>query len=58
MLEPLVFLYLTAGKQIPIKQMVSSVVAMYVEDMKSRLEEIFVPFKKLCKGKNVSFSTC
>ncbi|WOH09194.1 hypothetical protein DCAR_0728649 [Daucus carota subsp. sativus] len=42
-----------AGKQIPIKHMDSNVVAMYVEDMKSRLEEIFLPFKKLCKGKNV-----
>lgn len=42
-----------SGKQIPIKQMDSNVVDMYVEDMKSRLEEIFLPFKKLCKGKNV-----
>lgn len=52
-------MYITAGKRIPIKQMDSNVVAMYVEDMKSRLEEKFVPFKKLCKGKNVSLiSTC
>ncbi|KAK1365246.1 U-box domain-containing protein 34-like [Heracleum sosnowskyi] len=43
-----------SGKQIPIKQMDSNVVAMYVEDMKSRLEEIFLPFKKLCKGKNIA----
>lgn len=47
-------MYSTAGDHIPIKQLDPNVVAMYVEDMKGRHEEIFTPFKKLCKTKKVS----
>ncbi|WOH08947.1 hypothetical protein DCAR_0728398 [Daucus carota subsp. sativus] len=43
-----------SGKQIPIKDMDSDVVEMYVQDMKSRLEQMFLPFKKLCKSKDIT----
>ncbi|KAI3814472.1 hypothetical protein L1987_14112 [Smallanthus sonchifolius] len=42
-----------SGKQIPIMELDANVVAMYIEDMKSRTEELFLPYKKLCKGKKV-----
>ncbi|CAI9286098.1 unnamed protein product [Lactuca saligna] len=42
-----------SGNQIPIEELDANVVAMYVEDMKSQIEELFIPFKKLCKGKKI-----
>ncbi|KAK1413847.1 hypothetical protein QVD17_29583 [Tagetes erecta] len=42
-----------SGKQIPIMELDANVVALYIEDMKSQIEELFIPLKKLCKGKKV-----
>ncbi|CAH1425244.1 unnamed protein product [Lactuca virosa] len=42
-----------SGNHIPIDELDANVVAMYVEDMKSQIEELFIPFKKLCKGKKI-----
>lgn len=47
--------HLAAGKQVPITELDANVVAMYVEDMKSQTEELFLPFLKMCKGKKVHF---
>ena len=33
----------------------AGVVATYVKDMKDKYEEVFTPFKKLCKSNKVSF---
>ncbi|KVH93990.1 Concanavalin A-like lectin/glucanase, subgroup [Cynara cardunculus var. scolymus] len=40
-----------SGKRIPIVDLDAHVVDMYVEDLKSHIEEVFLPFKRLCKGK-------
>ncbi|KAL8223321.1 hypothetical protein R6Q57_018796 [Mikania cordata] len=42
-----------SGKQIPIMDLDANVVAMYIEDTKSRIEDLFLPYKKLCKGKKI-----
>ncbi|KAJ0491244.1 putative protein kinase RLK-Pelle-RLCK-IXb family [Helianthus annuus] len=42
-----------SGTQVPIMELDPNVVAMYMEDMKSQIEELFLPFKKLCKGKKI-----
>nr|GEY59823.1 U-box domain-containing protein 34 isoform X1 [Tanacetum cinerariifolium] len=42
-----------SGKQVPIMELDANVVAMYVKDYKSQIEEVFIPFKKLCKGKKI-----
>ncbi|XP_076922140.1 U-box domain-containing protein 34-like [Bidens hawaiensis] len=42
-----------SGKQVPIMELDANVVAMYMKDMKSQVEEVFIPFKKLCKGKKI-----
>lgn len=44
----------TAGDSICIEQLDPNVVAMYMEDMKLKLNEIFIPYKKLCKTTKVS----
>ncbi|XP_057968564.1 U-box domain-containing protein 34 isoform X2 [Malania oleifera] len=41
------------GNNILIKDLDANVVAMYVQDMRSKSEEIFTPFKKLCKTDKV-----
>ncbi|KAL4589482.1 hypothetical protein LXL04_002389 [Taraxacum kok-saghyz] len=42
-----------SGNQIPIVELDANVVAMYVQDLKSQIEQQFTPFKKLCKGKKI-----
>ncbi|KAM7519654.1 hypothetical protein LguiB_018616 [Lonicera macranthoides] len=42
-----------SGDHIPIEELDANVVAMYVQDMKAKSEEIFIPFKRLCKTRNV-----
>ncbi|XP_024979380.1 U-box domain-containing protein 34 isoform X2 [Cynara cardunculus var. scolymus] len=42
-----------SGKRIPIVDLDAHVVDMYVEDLKSHIEEVFLPFKRLCKGKKI-----
>lgn len=51
------FVFSTAGERIPVEELDENVVAMYVEDVKTNFEEIFVPFKKLCKTSKVSLSS-
>lgn len=46
----------SAGNHVPIKQIPGDVVAMYMQDMKSKLEEVFLPFKRLCRTREVLFS--
>lgn len=43
-----------AGEQIPINELDANVVELYVQDMRAKFEQIFLPFKKLCKTLNVS----
>ncbi|XAR67138.1 Non-specific serine/threonine protein kinase [Bertholletia excelsa] len=38
-----------SGSSIPIEELDGNVVEMYVKDMKLKLEDMFIPFKKLCK---------
>ncbi|KAK9060822.1 hypothetical protein SSX86_021528 [Deinandra increscens subsp. villosa] len=42
-----------SGKQTPITELDANVVSMYTEDMKSQIGELFLPYKKLCKGKKI-----
>lgn len=51
------FMFSTAGERIPVEELDEDVVAMYAEDVKANFEEIFVPFKKLCKTCKVSLSS-
>ncbi|KAK1286143.1 U-box domain-containing protein 34 [Acorus calamus] len=37
------------GDQMPIQQVPSDLVDMYMQDLKSKSEEIFLPYKRLCK---------
>lgn len=45
---------LAAGDCIPIAELDENVVKVYVQDVKLKTEEIFVPFKKFCSSRNVS----
>ncbi|XP_057467857.1 U-box domain-containing protein 34-like [Actinidia eriantha] len=42
-----------SGDSIPIEEMDANMVKMYVQDTKLKFEEVFIPFKKLCKTKKV-----
>jgi serine/threonine protein kinase/nucleotide-binding universal stress UspA family protein len=42
-----------SGDQIPIEQLDARAVAMYVQDIKAKSEEILTPFKKLCKTRKM-----
>ena len=41
----------------PIEELDENVVAMYVDDMRVKFEEVFVPFKKLRKTRKVRLSS-
>ncbi|XVE70638.1 hypothetical protein DITRI_Ditri10aG0087400 [Diplodiscus trichospermus] len=43
----LIYMITTAGDRIPITEMDENVVAMYVQEVKLKCEEVFIPFKKL-----------
>lgn len=47
----------SAGDCIPLTELDENVVAMYVQDVKEKLEEVFFPFKKLCKRREVWFDS-
>jgi hypothetical protein len=51
------FVFSPVGERIPVEELDENVVAMYLEDVKANFEEIFVPFKKLCKTSKVSSSS-
>ncbi|KAF5935243.1 hypothetical protein HYC85_026372 [Camellia sinensis] len=42
-----------SGDSIPIEELDANVVRMFVHDMKLKFEEIFIPFKKLCKTRKI-----
>lgn len=42
-----------AQDRIPIKELDANMVAMYLQEMKEKFEQIFIPFKKLCKTREV-----
>ncbi|XP_075650817.1 U-box domain-containing protein 34 [Castanea sativa] len=42
-----------SGEPMPIEELDENVVAMYVDDMRVKFEEVFVPFKKLCKTRKM-----
>ncbi|KAF3439635.1 hypothetical protein FNV43_RR17913 [Rhamnella rubrinervis] len=42
-----------SGDRIPITELEANVVEMYVQDIKEKLEEVFIPFKKLCKTRQM-----
>lgn len=44
-----------AGENIPVNELDENVVEMYIEDMRAKCEETFIPFKNVCKRKSVSF---
>ncbi|OVA04468.1 Protein kinase domain [Macleaya cordata] len=52
-IPPITSIPTPSGSRIPIKQMDANVVATYRKDMKSKCEEIFLPFKALCKTKEM-----
>ncbi|KAJ9183791.1 hypothetical protein P3X46_007601 [Hevea brasiliensis] len=47
------FIPTPSGDRIPIEELDENVVAMYVQEVKLKFDEIFVPFKKLCKAQKV-----
>ncbi|GMN20566.1 hypothetical protein TIFTF001_048772, partial [Ficus carica] len=42
-----------SGDCIPLTELDENVVAMYVQDVKEKLEEVFFPFKRLCKRREI-----
>ncbi|XP_055824865.1 U-box domain-containing protein 34-like isoform X2 [Solanum dulcamara] len=42
-----------SGENIPVNELDDNVVEMYIEDMRAKCEEIFIPFKNLYKRKSV-----
>ncbi|XP_049412996.1 U-box domain-containing protein 34-like isoform X1 [Solanum stenotomum] len=42
-----------SGENIPVNELDDNVVEMYIEDMRANCEEMFIPFKTLCKRKSV-----
>ena len=54
----LVYMITTAGDRIPITEMDENVVAMYVQEVKLKFEEVFIPFKKLFRTRKVGFGFC
>ncbi|XP_041005583.1 U-box domain-containing protein 34-like [Juglans microcarpa x Juglans regia] len=42
-----------SGEHIPVEELAENVVEMYMEDVKLKFEEIFVPFQELCKTRKV-----
>ncbi|KAL5572431.1 hypothetical protein UlMin_022028 [Ulmus minor] len=42
-----------SGDCIPVDELDANVVAMYVEEVKRKLTEVFIPFKKLCKTREM-----
>nr|XP_017242515.1 PREDICTED: U-box domain-containing protein 34 isoform X2 [Daucus carota subsp. sativus] len=42
-----------SGPPIPIKELDANVVTMYLHEMKVKFEDIFVPYKKLCKTREM-----
>lgn len=39
-----------AGERLPVEEVEESVVEMYVRDVKTEFETVFVPFLKMCKS--------
>ncbi|KAF8388785.1 hypothetical protein HHK36_025465 [Tetracentron sinense] len=52
-MPPITSIPTPSGKRIPIKEMDADVVAMYMQDMALKAEEIFLPFKRLCKTRQM-----
>lgn len=52
----LIFVCFAAGSKIPVEELEESVVSMYKRDLRKEFEQVFVPFKKICKSNKVSFS--
>lgn len=48
--------YSTAGECIPVAELDENVVKVYAQDVKLKIEEIFVRYKKLCKTRKVGLS--
>lgn len=42
-----------SGVRIPVEELDEKLVAIYVEDVKRQFEQVFIPFKKLCKTKQM-----
>ncbi|KAM6583503.1 hypothetical protein CsatB_010505 [Cannabis sativa] len=42
-----------SGDWIPVSELDANMVAMYVEEIKSKAEDVFIPFKKLCRTKQM-----
>ncbi|CAN6442020.1 unnamed protein product [Victoria cruziana] len=41
------------GNRVPISQIPTDVVSMYIQEMKSRISVVFLPFKKLCRDRQI-----
>ncbi|KAK4368630.1 hypothetical protein RND71_012422 [Anisodus tanguticus] len=42
-----------SGESIPVNELDDNVVEMYIEDMRAKCKDMFIPFKNLCKRKSV-----
>ena len=47
-----------AGEYIPVTDLDADVAAAYIQDVREKFDQIFVPFKKLCKASTVSSYCC
>lgn len=48
-------MFFEAGSKIPVEELEESVVSMYKRDLRKEYEEVFLPFKRICKSNKVSF---
>lgn len=47
--------FFSAGDWIPVTEIDEGMVSLYVEEIKVKVQEIFIPFKKLCKTRQVCY---
>ncbi|KAK8970176.1 U-box domain-containing protein 34 [Platanthera guangdongensis] len=46
-----------SGRRIPIKEMDARMVELFLEDVKLKAEEVFLPFRRICSAENVKVET-
>ncbi|KAJ0090350.1 hypothetical protein Patl1_13509 [Pistacia atlantica] len=52
-MPPITSIPTPSGECIPVAELDENVVKVYVQDVKLKIEEIFIPYKKLCKTRKV-----
>lgn len=53
-----IIMVMAGGDRISVEELDEDMVKMYVEEMKLKKEEVFLPYKKLCKSRKVDFFFC